>query len=127
MKVPGVTIIGRTLWQKEKKLQIQLIIVAQLFQQVLMVFLLKKTTAATINSTLSESKLGLGDGLKVLDQCKDLIDEESRYDAQTLENYETDNSSSCQNVFKLVARGAKPTKCNENNPNGFGAIHSEWN
>ena len=75
----------------------------------------KKTTAATINSTLSESKLGLGDGLKVVDQCKDLIDEESRYDAQTLENYETDNSSSCQNVFKLVARGAKPTKCNENN------------
>ena len=67
--------------------------------------LTKKNPTATIDSTLSEA----------VDQCKDLIDEESKYYAQTFQNYETNNSSYCQNVFNLVSRGAKPTKCNESN------------
>ena len=52
----------------------------------------KKTLTSTINSTLSESKLGLDGGLQAVDQCKDLIDEESKYYGQTLENSETNNS-----------------------------------
>ena len=65
----------------------------------------KKNPTASIDSTLSEA----------VDQCKDLIDEESKYYAQTFQNYETNNSSYCQNVFNLVSRGAKPTKCKASN------------
>ena len=75
----------------------------------------KKTPTATIDSTLSEAKLGLDNGLQAVDQCKDLIDDGNKYYAQTLPNTETNNSSSCQNLFNLVSRGAKPTKCNQRN------------
>ena len=66
----------------------------------------KKTPTATTNSTLSESKLGLDDGVQAVDQHKDLIHKDDA---------ETNNSSSCKNSFNLVSRGAKPTKCNESN------------
>ena len=75
----------------------------------------KKTPTATTNSTLSESKLGLDDGVQAVDQHKDLIHKESKYYAQTLDDSETNNSSSCKNSFNLVSRGAKPTKCNQSN------------
>ena len=92
----------------------------------------RKTSTSTINSTLSDSKLDIDNGL----QCTDLIDEEieyinqdrndkelnitkeskeSKYDDNTSKISETNNSSSCQNLFNLVSRGAKPTKCNESN------------
>ena len=92
----------------------------------------RKTSTSTINSTLSDSKLDIDNGL----QCTDLIDEEieyinqdrndkelnitkeskeSKYVVNTSKISETNNSGSCQNSFTPVSRGAKPAKCNESN------------
>ena len=92
----------------------------------------RKTYTSTINSTLSDSKLDIDNGL----QCTDLIDEEieyinqdrndkelnitkeskeSKYDVNTSKISETNNSGSCQNSFTPVSQGAKPAKCNESN------------
>ena len=85
---------------------------------------LKQSHTATINPTLSDSKLGLDDVLQAIDQCnnqdtiyKDLNNTNeskgSRHYAKDLNNSETNNSSSSQNDFTLVSRGAKPGKCHE--------------
>ena len=82
---------------------------------------LKQSHTATINPTLSDSKLGLDDVLQAIDQCnnqdtiyKDLNNTNeskgSRHYAKDLNNSETNNSSSSQNYFTLVSRGAKPGK-----------------